>query len=187
MNRAARLFPIGLMLAMGLLSFWLNVLTEWRTPAQHQLDPTQPEYTIDKLQATRFDEQGQPLQRLNASKMWKLPQTEQVYMQQPDVKQYRNGQLDYTLRADQGRYARSTGIGLFDGHVDMQRQPMGQQAAIHLQTPSLRVNSQSGILSNQAPVTIDDGQSRINAIGFYYNHPAGQLKLLSRVRISYAP
>ncbi len=187
MNRAAKLFPIGLMLAMALLSFWLNVLTQWRSPEQRQLDPSQPEYTIEQLKITRFDEQGLPMQRLNASKMWKLPQTELVHMQQPDLKQFRQGQLDYTLRADQGQYARSTGQGQFDGHVDMLRQPYGEQAAVHLQTPSLLVNSQSGILSNRAPVTIDNGQSRISAVGFYYNHPAGQLKLLSQVRISYAP
>ena len=59
--------------------------------------------------------------------------------------------------------------------------------AVYLQTSTLQLNTQSGILRNKAPVAIDDGQSRIRATGFYYNHPAGQLKLLSDVRIFYAP
>lgn len=187
MNRAARLFPLGLMLAMALLAFWLNVLTQWRTPTAHQLDPKQPEYTIEQLQATRFDEQGLPLQRLGASRMWKLPQAESVYMQQPDVRQYRAGQLDYRLTAEHGVYGRHSGQGQFDGKVDMLRQPREQQAAVHLQTPSLSVDTRSGIMQNRAPLTVDDGQSRMSAVGFYYHHPTGQLKLLSRVRISYAP
>ena len=187
MNRAARLFPLGLMLAMGLLAFWLNVLTQWQTPTRHQLDPSQPEYTVNQLKATRFDEQGRLLQQLEAARMWKLPASEPVYLQDTVVRQYRSGALDYQLKADSGHYTRNNGQGQFDGHVDMVRQPRDAQAAVHLQTPSLQINTQSGILRNQSPVTIDDGKSRISATGFIYNHPAGQLKLLSAVRISYAP
>ena len=59
MNRTARLFPIGLMLGMGLLAFWLNVLTQWRAPEQRPKNPNEPEYTVEQLTATRFDERGE--------------------------------------------------------------------------------------------------------------------------------
>ncbi|MFN4237295.1 MAG: LPS export ABC transporter periplasmic protein LptC [Vogesella sp.] len=187
MNRVARLFPIGLMLGMGLLAFWLNVLTEWRAPAQRQLNPNEPEYTIERLTATRFDEQGRLQQQLATGKMWKLPEQEQVYLQQMDVKQFRDGQLDYQLRAERGVYNRRNGEGQFDGNVNLVRQARADQRAVYLQTATLQLNTQTGIMRNQAPVAIDDGLSRIRSNGFYYNHPAGQLKLLSSVRITYAP
>lgn len=187
MNRAARLFPIGLMLGMGLLAFWLNVLTQWRAPEQHIKNPNEPEYTIEHLTATRFDEQGKLLQRLDTGKMWKLPEQEQVFLQKMDVKQYRSGELDYELKADRGVYNRRNGDGQFDGNVNLVRQARADQGAVYLQTATLQLNTQTGILRNKAPVAIDDGKSRIRATGFYYNHPAGQLKLLSDVRISYAP
>ncbi len=187
MNRVARLFPIGLMLGMGLLAFWLNVLTEWRAPAQRLLNPNEPEYTIDELKATRFDEQGRLLQRLDTGTMWKLPGQEPVYLQRMDVKQYRDGELDYQLKAERGIYNRRNGEGQFNGNVRLERQARAEQRAVTLQTPSMQLNTQTGILRNQAPLAIDDGLSRIRATGFYYNHPAGQLKLLSDVRITYAP
>lgn len=187
MNRAARLFPVGLMLGMGLLAFWLNVLTQWRAPAPHAANPDEPEYTVEHLQATRFDEQGKLLQRLDTGKMWKLPEQEQVYLQQMDVRQYRSGVLDYQLTAERGVYNRRSGEGQFDGNVRLVRQAQATQAQVQLQTATLQLNTQSGILHNRAPVAIDDGLSRIRATGFHYNHPAGQLKLLSEVRISYAP
>ena len=187
MNRTARLFPIGLMLGMGLLAFWLNVLTQWHAPEQRPKNPNEPEYTVEQLTATRFDERGELQQRLVTSKMWKLPEQEQVYLQQMDVKQYRAGTLDYQLKSDRGVYNRASGDGQFDGNVNLVRQATAEQRAVYLQTSTLQLNTQSGILRNKAPVAIDDGQSRIRATGFYYNHPAGQLKLLSDVRISYAP
>ena len=32
-TRAGKLFPLGLLLGMGLLTSWLDILTQWQQPA----------------------------------------------------------------------------------------------------------------------------------------------------------
>ncbi|MFC3533409.1 LPS export ABC transporter periplasmic protein LptC [Vogesella facilis] len=186
-TRAGKLFPLGLLLGMGLIASWLNVLTQWQQPVQRELNPDKPEYTIEEVSAKRFDEQGRPWQQLTATQMWKLPKVNTVYFTEPELQQFSQGQVDYRITADNGRYNKPQDVADFSGRVHLQRAPQAGKPAMHLQTPSLRLDNRSQTASNHAPFVMDYGSSQIRAVGFIYNHQAGQLKLLSQVRMHYAP
>ncbi|WP_174873852.1 LPS export ABC transporter periplasmic protein LptC [Vogesella oryzae] len=186
-SRAGKLFPLSLLLGMGLIASWLNILTQWQQPAPHALNPDKPEYTIEEINAKRFDEQGRPWQQLTATQMWKLPKASTVYFTEPELEQYNQGQPDYHITADNGRYNKQQDVAEFFGRVHLLRVAQADKAAMHLQTPSLRLDNRTQTASNNAPVVMDYGSSQIKAVGFIYNHQAGQLKLLSQVRMHYAP
>ncbi|SCK17831.1 LPS export ABC transporter periplasmic protein LptC [Vogesella sp. LIG4] len=186
-TRAGKLFPLALLVGMGLLTSWLDVLTQWQQPAQRELNPNQPEYTIEQLTAKRFDEQGRPWQQLVATRMWKLPKVESVYFTAPDLKQYQQGAPDLHITADSGRYNRPQDIADFSGNVHLLRTGQAGKPDMTLQTQALRLDNRNQLASSHTEVLMNYGNSRVRSVGLIYNHQAGQLKLLSQVRMHYAP
>lgn len=187
MNRAARLFPLGLMLGMALLAFWLNVLTMQRGDAPGKIDLSRPEYTINRLTAKRFDAQGRPQQYLQAAQMWQLPRNPNVYLSKPRIEVFLQGIPDYTVTAATGRYHKQQKTADFSDNVRWERKATADAPAILLQTSVLHVDTVARSASNRAPLVADYGTSQLKSTGFIYQQDSGQLNLLSNVRITYAP
>lgn len=187
MNRAARLFPLGLMLGMALLAFWLNVLTMQRGDGPGKLDLSRPEYTINRLTAKRFDAQGRPQQYLQAAQMWQLPRNPNVYLSKPRIEVFLQGIPDYTVTAAAGRYHKQQKTADFSDNVRWERKATADAPAILLQTSVLHVDTVARSASNRAPLVADYGTSQLKSTGFIYQQDSGQLNLLSNVRITYAP
>ncbi|MDC7708804.1 LPS export ABC transporter periplasmic protein LptC [Vogesella indigofera] len=187
MNRAARLFPLGLMLGMALLAFWLNVLTMQRGDAPGKIDLSRPEYTINQLTAKRFDAQGRPQQYLQAAQMWQLPRNPNVYLSKPRIEVFLQGIPDYTVTAATGRYHKQQKTADFSDNVRWERKATADAPAILLQTSVLHVDTVARSASNRAPLVADYGTSQLKSTGFIYQQDSGQLNLLSNVRITYAP
>jgi len=186
-TRAGKLFPLGLLLGMGLLTSWLDILTQWQQPAQRALNPNEPEYTIEQVSAKRFDEQGRLWQQLNSASMWKLPQAEAVHFTAPDLQQFQQGVPDYRITASSGSYRKSLDIADFSGQVHLQRASQGGKPPMHLYTEALRLDNRQQLASSRVAVRLDYGTSQMRSVGLIYNHQAGQLKLLSQVRMHYVP
>ena len=187
MNRAARLFPIGLMLGMAALAFWLNVITMQRDLAPHSIDKKTPEYTLTGLSAKRFDQQGRPLQNMTAAKMWQLPDNPRVYLTKPEVQAFHEGVADYRVQAQTGSYHKQDKIAVLQEQVIWQKPATTTAAAIVMRTSQLQIDTEARSASNRAPISVTQGNSSLTATGFNYKQASSQLELLSNVRIRYAP
>ncbi|MGH8721571.1 MAG: LPS export ABC transporter periplasmic protein LptC, partial [Burkholderiales bacterium] len=69
---ATRLFPLVLMLALALLSFWLERAAR-QEPAPSVLERHDPDYSVEQFTITDFSRAGAPESTLSAAKMVHYP------------------------------------------------------------------------------------------------------------------
>ena len=186
MIRSHRLFPILLVLITGLLTVWLDVVSRWQ-PSKHELDPNKPEVVAQGVMATRFDPKGMLQDKMIASRMWQYPGKADVYFDQPDMRVYQQGILQYQAVGDSGRYNNKTKQAFFDRKVTLIRPASAQGPETRVLTSAMHVDTQQRIAKSQAPTTIHYGKSVANSVGFVYEQQAGQLNLLSHAKVIYEP
>ena len=79
---AARLFPLVLMLALALLTFWLE-----RTVREEQAHPSQrrhdPDYRVEKFVVTKFNAAGDLESTLSAAEMVHYPDDDSTELVAP--------------------------------------------------------------------------------------------------------
>lgn len=184
MMRFPRLFPLALVLALGLLTAWLDVLTRYQSGSLG-VDRADPDYVAERFVATRFDEAGRLKERMTATRGWEIPKDPDIHFQKPHLELFELGQLQYTIDGDTGRYNKDKATAWFDDKVTLRRQPTPERDAIKIDTSAMTVDTRSSVASSRAPVTFYYQQSVGNAVGFVYDHKAQKLDLLSNVRITY--
>lgn len=186
MNRAARLFPLGLTLGMALLALYLHIVTTQQPFARPDLNLNEPEYTISNLQARQYDEHGMLQERLYAKSLWQLPRNPLVFVQEPLLTRYQNGKADFSVNASTATYHRQEKLAELKDNVRWAQEQPGKTPIV-LQTSSMQLDGNKHEVRNQAPLLLTQQNSRLNATGFIYRQDSQTLELLSNVRIFYAP
>jgi lipopolysaccharide export system protein LptC len=98
---ATRLFPLALVAALALLSFWLE--QAGRVDAPHpSLRRHDPDYVIDNLLIQNFDAAGRAVSTLSAAKMVHYPDDDSTELALPRVVDQKLNKPRMTLRADRG-------------------------------------------------------------------------------------
>lgn len=180
-----KLFPFLLILLMGLLTFWLDQVSQIPIFSR-DLNPERPEFVANGLTATRFDVQGKLHERLTADKAWQFPKQHDVYFDNGLLTMFRSGVLDSTLKSETGHYNPRTRQGFFDRRVRMDKPATAEQPATSLETTAMTLDGQNNIVRSATPVEIHHGTSVANSVGFTYDYRNKQVHLLSNVRILYA-
>lgn len=184
--RSHRVFPVLLIGLTALLTLWLDQISRWE-PNKRELDPNKPEFVAENFTATRFSPEGSLQDRLVASRMWQYPGKADVYFDQPDMRVYQQGILQYQAVGDSGRYNNKTKQAFFDRKVTLIRPASAQGPETRVLTSAMHVDTQQRIAKSQAPSTIHYGKSVANSVGFVYEQQAGQLNLLSHAKVIYEP
>lgn len=185
MKRFPRLFPLLLVLMLSVLTMLLDRVTR-QSSVQSVIDRDQPEYTVEDFTATRFDAQGLPGDRLQARRMWQFPDAKDIEFERPFLTSYQQGRINYTVEGEVGRYNNSTGMVWFDRKVQLIEKAEAGKGDVKIDTRAMTVNLNTSTAQSPAAVTVYQGDSVANAIGFTYAQKQGLITLLSKVRISYA-
>lgn len=183
MKRFPRLFPLLLVVLLALLTIALDRVTR-ESGVSAAIDNSQPEYTVEDFTATRFNAQGLPQDRLRANKMWQYPNAKDIEFEQPFLTSFKDGQLNYTVAGEVGRYNNSSGMAWFDQKVQLV-DPQPGKPPLQIDTRALTVNLNDSVARSPAAVTVTEGDSVVRAIGFVYEQSKGLLSLQSKVRIHY--
>lgn len=181
--RPQRLFPLVLVVLMGLTTFWLDQISRW-IPGGFRLDPAKPEYVAEKFTATRFNENGMLRDRISAQRMWQYPEKPDMYFQRPHLQVFQEGRMQYDVTGETGRYHSKNRQAWFDDRVVFYK-PQDEKPETRVLTSRLEVNTATRITRTAAPVEIHYGNSVAHATGLYYDQQAGLLKLLSQVKVVY--
>jgi lipopolysaccharide export system protein LptC len=181
---STRLFPLVLMLALALLTFWLErtVRVEPVAPAQRRHDP---DYAAERFTITDFNRAGAVESTLAAAKMTHYPDDDSTELLAPRAVQSKPAQPRLALSADRGTLSQDgEELFLYD-NVLVVRAAGAEHPESRMQTSFLHVvRARSLVRSDREVQILEQGRSMVGR-GMEYNNESRQLSLHAQVRGSF--
>jgi lipopolysaccharide export system protein LptC len=175
-----RLFPLGLMLVLALLTFWLDrAVRDESSPASSRRHD--PDYLVHDFASTTFNRLGRVETTITAEKMLHYPDDDSTELVRPQVRQQKPSEPSFTVRADRGVLAREGDeIFLYD-NVLLVREPGEGHPGTRMTTSFLHILRDRSIVRTDREVSIVEGRRSISGRGMEYNHESRELVLRSDV------
>jgi lipopolysaccharide export system protein LptC len=183
---ATRLFPLLLMLALALLSFWLErtLREEEKHPALRRHDP---DFLVENFRLTRFDRAGAPEATLAAARMVHFPDDDSTELLAPRIVQSKAGEPRLTLSAGRGALSRDgEEVFLYDQVLLLREAAAGLPEA-RMRTSFLHVVSAQSLVRTDREVSVSEPARQLSARGMEYRNDTRQLVLREQVRGRFAP
>jgi lipopolysaccharide export system protein LptC len=171
-----RLFPLALMLALALLTFYLErtVRDEEAKPPARRHDP---DYIVTRFTTTTYNRDGQPLTVLSADKMVHFPDDDSTLLLAPRVEQTKPDEPRITVTAERGTLsADGEEIFLYD-NVVLLRQASEAQPAARMTTSFLHVLRGRSLVRTDREVTMVEDRRSLTGRGMEYDSESRQLLL----------
>jgi lipopolysaccharide export system protein LptC len=171
-----RLFPLGLMLVLALLTFWLDraVRDEPSHPSQRRHDP---DYLVHDFASTSYNRLGSIETTITAAKMLHYPDDDSTELISPRVVQEKPTQPRFTVRADRGVLAREGDEILLYDNVLLVREPDEGHPGTRMTTSFLHVLRDRSIVRTDREVTIVEGRRSLTGRGMEYDNESRALLL----------
>ncbi len=177
----ARLFPIALMLSLGLLTFWLErtVRVEETHPSLRRHDP---DYIVSNFSIVGYGPSGTAESTLSARKMVHYPDDDSTDLDSPRLLSTKPGDSPMTITAERGALSQDGEDTFLYDNVLLLRTATPQQPSMRLDTSFLHiVRERSLVLTDRDVVITEEGRS-LTGRGMEYDNGARQLHLRERVR-----
>jgi lipopolysaccharide export system protein LptC len=171
-----RVFPLALMLALALLTFYLErtAREEDSKPAARRHDP---DYIVRNFTTTTYNRDGQPLSVLSADKMVHYPDDDSTELLAPRVEQTKPNEPRITVTAERGELSgNGEEIFLYE-NVVLVREANGEQPAARMTTSFLHVVRDRSLVRTDREVTLVEDQRSLTGRGMEYNSESRQLNL----------
>jgi lipopolysaccharide export system protein LptC len=181
-----RLFPLALMLALALLTFYLEraVREEEGHPALRRHDP---DYLVTNFTTTTFNSLGQAETTLSAAKMVHYPDDDSTDLDLPHVVQQKPNEPRMTVRAERGSLSRDGDeIFLYD-NVVLVREALAERPEARMTTSFLHIVRDRSLVRTDREVEFVEGGRMLAGRGMEYNNDTRQLQLQSEVRGRFEP
>jgi lipopolysaccharide export system protein LptC len=181
-----RLFPLALMVALALLTFYLDrtVREEQTHPALRRHDP---DYLVANFTTTTYNKDGTPETILSAAKMIHYPDDDSTDLIAPRMVQNKGGGGRMTVSAQRGALSRDgEEIFLYD-NVLLVRDAAADRPEARLSTSFLHVVQDRSLAVTDREVLMEEDHRSLAGRGMEYNYESGQLLLRSEVRGHFEP
>jgi lipopolysaccharide export system protein LptC len=183
---STRLFPLLLMLALAMLTFWLE-----RTVREEQLHPSlrrhDPDYLVEKFVITKFNSAGVQESTLSAAKMIHYPDDDSTELVAPRVVQAKLNEPRMTLTADRGALSHDGEEVFLYGNVVLVREGTPDRPEARMQTSFLHVIGAKSLVRTDREVIVQEPGRALSARGMEYHNDTWQLFLRERVRGRFDP
>ena len=176
-----RLFPLGLMLALAALTFYLDrtVNEDDSHPALRRHDP---DYLVVNFTTTTYNREGKAESMLSAERMVHFPDDDSTELVAPRVVQTKPDQPKMTVRADRGKLSRDgEDIHLYD-NVVLEREAGAGRTAARLTTEYLQVVRDRSLVRTDREVKIVEETRALSGKGMEYSNETQHFTLGSDVR-----
>ncbi len=183
---ANRMFPLLLMLALALLTFWLD-----RAVREEQVHPSlrrhDPDFIISDFHVTQYDREGRVESTLTGRQMRHFPDDDTTEIDAPVVVQTKPDAPRMTLTADRGALSQD-GVDVFlrDNVVVVReaREPNPEQ---RITTSFLHIVRGRSLVRTDRDVRIFQPDKELTGRGMEYNNETGEMFLRERVRGRFDP
>ncbi len=176
-----RLLPLALMLALALLSFWLE-RTAREVPAPMSQPRHDPDYSVEQFTLTGFSRAGAPESTLSAAKMVHYPDDDTTALVAPRLVQFKPDQPRMFLSADRGMLSRDGEEVFLHDNVLLRREALAEAAETRIQTSFLHVVRDRSLVRTDREVRISERGRTLAGLGMEYDNEARRLELQAQVR-----
>lgn len=183
---SARLFPLGLMLTLALLTFYLEraVRDDGSPPALRRHDP---DYLVTNFTTTTYNREGAAETVLSAARMAHYPDDDTTELFEPRVVQSKPDQPRFTVRAARGQLSRDgEEIFLYDD-VLVVREATPERPEARLSTAFLHMLRERSLVRTDKTVKFVEGARVLTGRGMEYDNVSRELLLRHDVKGRFAP
>lgn len=183
---ADRVFPLALMLALALLTFWLDraVRDEQAHPSLRRHDP---DFVISNFRVTQYDREGRVESTLTAKQMRHFPDNDSTEVDSPVVVQTKPDAPRMTLTADRGSLSQD-GVDVFlHDNVLVVREARAATPEQRMKTSFLHIVRGKSLIRTDRDVHIFQEDKDLTGRGMEYDNETGQMFLRERVRGRFDP
>lgn len=171
-----RLFPLGLMLALALLTFYLErAVREDDTPAAARRHD--PDYYVTNFTTTTYNREGAAETMMSAARMVHYPDDDTTELEAPRVVQSKPNEPRYSVRAERGQLSRDGDEIFLYGDVVLVRDASAQAPEARMTTEFLHVLRDRSLVRSDREVKIVEGSRSLQGRGMEYNNESGELLL----------
>jgi lipopolysaccharide export system protein LptC len=187
-DRLSSIISVFLLLALAGGSYYLaEKSSQFEDKNRKPLAQTEPDSFVDGLNLTKVNARGEPVFRLQATRMVHFPADNHTEFVLPVVVSLDTDKPRVTVRA---KKARSDGNGdvteLFDD-VELLREAGGTDPQVRVTTQAMVLFSQEEIARSDREVKIEYASSVLTGVGMEFNHATRQLSLNGAVKGSFSP
>ena len=183
---ATRLFPLLLMLALALLTFWLE-RTVREEPFHPSLRRHDPDYLVEKFVIAKFNSAGVQESTLAAAEMLHYPDDDSTELVGPRVVQAKLNEPRLTLTAERGALSHDGEEVFLYGNVVLVREGTPDRPEARMRTSFLHVVGARSLVRTDREVTVEEPGRVLSARGMEYHNDTWQLFLRDRVRGRFDP
>lgn len=175
-----RLFPLALMLALALLTFYLErtVREDESPPALRRHDP---DYLVTNFTTTTYNADGAAETVMSAERMVHYPDDDTTDLFAPRVVQAKPNQPRYSVRADRGQLSRDGDEIFLYGGVLLVRDASAEGPEARMTSEFLHVLRERSLVRTDREVKIVEGSRSLQGRGMEYNNDTRSLVLRSDV------
>ena len=184
---ATRLFPLLLMLALAALSFWLERTVREEEGEHPSLRRHDPDYIVDNLLHTRYNEQGAVESTLAAAKMLHYPDDDSTDLIAPRVVQTKPAEPRMTVTADRGTLSQDGEEVFLYGNVLLVRESGPERSESQMRTSFLHLVRARSVVRTDREVVVTEADRVLSARGMEYHNDTQELFLRERVRGRFQP
>lgn len=180
------IYPIVFLLALAILTAWVNHAVQPPKPKIDGSNRHDPDYVVSNFVTTQTDINGQLNYKLAATEMKHFPDNDSTELQRPRYTKF-DVNKPYTETQSTHGYVSSDGneVKLVD-NVKVTRQAFGDKGEMTIDTDTLNILQKEDIARTESPVVIRQApKTVISATGLIYDKKSGTFTLLHKVRAHY--
>ncbi|MEO8629660.1 MAG: LPS export ABC transporter periplasmic protein LptC [Betaproteobacteria bacterium] len=171
-----------LLAGLATLTWWLDQTVQPLDSEREKASKDDPDFVVDKLEATRMNLDGTQRYSVIATKMVHYPGDNSAVLDQPHLIHFDPNTAPVSIRANQGVLSSNGENAYFSGDVQVKRAPYGKNPELSLYTSFLHVIPDRDEAKTDRAVTITSGNSTLKGVGLELNNKTHEMKLLSDVK-----
>jgi lipopolysaccharide export system protein LptC len=181
-----RLFPLGLMLALALLTFYLErTVREDESPSA--LRRHDPDYLVTNFTTTTYNGDGAVETVMSAARMVHYPDDDTTELFSPRVVQAKPHEPRFSVRAERGQLSRDGDEIFLYGDVLLVRDASADRPEARMTTEFLHVLRDRSLVRTDREVKIVEAGRLLQGRGMEYNNESRELLLRSNVVARFTP
>lgn len=185
-SRARSWLPLLPLLGILAVTYWLDQKTQ---PEEEKADSSKlhnPDAVVDNVSAVTLNQQGTPHFVMAAKQLVHYSDDDSTDLTEPDVTAIAPLRADVHMTARTGTLSSKGDVIELHNDVHIVRAASATQSELVMQTEYLKVMPNLETAQTDRPVTMDDANDHVDAVGMEMDNKAQIIKLLAQVKATNA-